>query len=507
MKPQKGISTTVVVIIVVIVVAILLGGYFSYRHFTNHTPNNTPASTASNVTLSDIDNATYTISGTQAQFTDGKFHPERDSTTSADQGLNAVISSYAFGDINGDGKGDAAVVIEYGMGARDARTDTLQIILSTNDKPETKSVTIPGRLGDALATGFSVISINSSGLISIQLATSSTTTTRTYHYVNDTLVESVSINQIPGWNTYDNFGIVFQYPNTKAWGYPQENIYGSNASITLGANNLNAFSVSVTPYANIVNGPQTFAQVVKNASTNNSSQNSNYVVTNITADGMQGKEISHTYTGSSAGPIYLYDAIFPFNGTSWIEFGSDSTFLTKDTFDKLLSTFKQDPNSIPKTDPKNSWLMYKGSQMQFEYPTTFNTDYASLSLQTIILGSGDSNIDTNGCYAAYEPNGQSATPTKIQNNGMTFCLTQGGDVGAGQAYYDYYYATNRNGIYYVIRYSVHTPNGCGAYENSPDINAPGNEKYKDCENFLSNDYNTVVVKSIQDSIATLTFTK
>jgi hypothetical protein len=65
--------------------------------------------------------------------------------------------------------------------------------------------------------------------------------------------------------------------------------------------------------------------------------------------------------------------------------------------------------------------------------------------------------------------------------------------------------TIRSGNAYTIDYLVQTSNGCGAYQNSSDPNSPGNTKYNECLNAHKN-FDTTVVKPIQDSIATFAFT-
>ena len=160
-----------------------------------------------NLTLSEINNATYDISGivvpsgTVVQFFNGSFQPEQNNALSS-QGLNSVINSSAFGDINQDGQGDAVVVTESGYGPRDARTDALQIVLNVKGKPEAKNVNVPLHNGEIGAAGptspyIRVISIDNSGLITLKLGIvpkglddfNYTLVTRNYYYQNGSLVE------------------------------------------------------------------------------------------------------------------------------------------------------------------------------------------------------------------------------------------------------------------------------------------------------------------------------
>jgi len=101
--------------------------------------------------------------------------------------------------------------------------------------------------------------------------------------------------------------------------------------------------------------------------------------------------------------------------------------------------------------------------------------------------------------------GKSSPSTALTVNGIKFCSTTSGGVGAGQLYTVYSYMTIRNGNAYTINYQVHSSNGCGVYQNSPDLNSPDNQKYNECLNAQSN-FGTTVVKPIQDSISTFTFT-
>ena len=82
-------------------------------------------------------------------------------------------------------------------------------------------------------------------------------------------------------------------------------------------------------------------------------------------------------------------------------------------------------------------------------------------------------------------------------NNVSFCLSTTSDHGAGQLYNSYYYTTLHNGNYITLTYVVHTSNGCGTYEG-------GN--FQDCNNFMNN-YSNLVEIPIQNSVATLKFTK
>jgi hypothetical protein len=82
-------------------------------------------------------------------------------------------------------------------------------------------------------------------------------------------------------------------------------------------------------------------------------------------------------------------------------------------------------------------------------------------------------------------------------NNIPFCLSTGGDVGAGQSYSSFAYTTHRNGEYITLEYTVHTSNGCGVFEGDPS--------YLFCE-YSGNNYDSIVTQPIQKSVGTLTFT-
>ena len=142
--------------------------------------------------------------------------------------------------------------------------------------------------------------------------------------------------------------------------------------------------------------------------------------------------------------------------------------------------------------------------MTFEYPEKFDTDYASFSIQTSVSAIDSSKLDKNGCYSTVGETGKPSPASLITVNGLKFCYSTSGDVGAGQLYNDYGYTTFRNGSAYTIDYVVHTSNGCGAYQDSADLNSPLNAKYVQCMAFKNN-YNGLVLAPIWQSISTFAF--
>jgi len=304
-----------------------------------------------------------------------------------------------------------------------------------------------------------------------------------------------------GWITYDNFGFKFQYPSS--WGNPQEIISKGSQQVNFTINpSVSLFSAGIQSFSNPATGQmETLDQMMSRYLANNKNISS---INDISANGIKGKEI---LTNSAIdGKLYFLEAIFPLNVQSYVDLSGDVTSISQNTFDKIASTFKLDNYSVVKTDSTTGMLIYKNPDITFEYPVKFNSDYISLSLQTMVLNSGDKNINSNGCYLAPQGYGQNLKPQFLTINNIKFCLTSGTDEGAGQAYNYYYYTTIANGKYYVVEYLVHSPNACGGYENSSDVNAPGNEKYKACKADESN-WNSIVIKPINDSIATFKFNK
>lgn len=154
--------------------------------------------------------------------------------------------------------------------------------------------------------------------------------------------------------------------------------------------------------------------------------------------------------------------------------------------------------------PGITWKTYNDSQtgISFQYPSDFGGYPASLQGQNgipqILVTPTGANIDEHGCYIDNSgPRGyMGGTPVAI--NSLSFCLSTGGDVGAGQSYRDYYYTTRRNGTYITLGYTIHTSNGCGVFKGDPN--------YVSCEYFFQN-FDNIVTKAIQKSAGSLTFAR
>ncbi len=306
----------------------------------------------------------------------------------------------------------------------------------------------------------------------------------------------------PKLNTYSNFGITFKYPIE--WGTPKESFYDNGfGSISFGdgSSNANSFSIIIqqdtNPEGTLIN--ETLDQMIARFNMNNK----NIHPVNISAGGVQGKEV--VYNSAVTKQPYHVDAFFPFQNNFYITLGADYQSVSQATFDSIISSFKLDNTTAIKLDSATGMAIYSNNGIRFEYPLKFTTDYASLNIQTSVQKVENTKLDSNGCYPGVDGNGTQTQTNVINVNGIKFCSTSSSDVGAGQLYTDYTYATIRNGNVYTVNYSVHTSNGCGAYKNSESINSPENKKYNECLNAQRN-FDTTVVKPIKDSISTFTFT-
>lgn len=175
---------------------------------------------------------------------------------------------------------------------------------------------------------------------------------------------------------------------------------------------------------------------------------------------------------------------------------------SKAVADQILSTFKYSKTTLPNESTGDALInfeRYTNTQtgISFQYPSKFNSNFAALNNDPkVIVTSNKTNIDANGCYSLQTGKGEAGKESQVTIHNIQFCLSQGGDVGAGQLYQDYYYTTFKNGNYITVGYTIHTPNGCGVYE--------GTSQYDSCEAFFKN-YDTFVLQPIQQSVATLKF--
>ncbi len=155
------------------------------------------------------------------------------------------------------------------------------------------------------------------------------------------------------------------------------------------------------------------------------------------------------------------------------------------------------------------WKTYRNEEygFEFKYPESLDTGYASFqnTPAAIVSKIGDKGLDKDGCYFGDEVEG-SPKFSRVTINSIPFCLVTGGGVGAGQRYDAHDYTTKHDDIYITLQYVVHTSNGCGVFMNSDDLNSSDNQRYNECLDFVKN-YDSLVLKPIQESVATLKFTK
>jgi hypothetical protein len=177
-----------------------------------------------------------------------------------------------------------------------------------------------------------------------------------------------------------------------------------------------------------------------------------------------------------------------FSGNAYVFSGSDVPSpeeLSKMT--SILSTLKF---TSPLADT-SGWKRYdSGRGFEFKYPTSLT----GVSLLPMKVFTTNNNIDGKGCYTL--PETILGSTSRVTINNVPFCLSTGGDAGAGQAGHYYYYATPKNGEYLVIGYALTTSNGCGAIMGEPG--------YPACVDFFEN-FDTLVVQKIRDSIGTFRF--
>lgn len=315
--------------------------------------------------------------------------------------------------------------------------------------------------------------------------------------------ENITTSPRSGLKTYDNFGIAFQYP--AEWGLLNETLNGNGLFTIFFDNNSSAqpFRVSIEQDMDLQGTVlhETLDQMITRFRRNDEYI---YQVKNISADGVQGREMF--FDSALTGQPYHVDAYFPFQNNFYISLGADYQSVSQTTLDSIISTVKWDSATAFRQDSATGMGIYGNNGIRFEYPVKFNTDFASLTVGTSVKNIDGSELDDNGCFPVTNDNGKPSPSNVFAVNGIKFCSTKSADVGAGQLYTDYIYTTHHNGNVYTIDYSVHTSNGCSVYENSPDPNASGNEKYKECLDFEKK-YDSIVTEPIHQSISTFRFTE
>ncbi len=336
-----------------------------------------------------------------------------------------------------------------------------------------------------------------------QVAVNATQTPTPTQTSTPTPSPSQTAQPIPvGSAQYDNLGIAFQYPS--AWEIPHETFYGSSGlgSIFFDSSVAQPFSVLIEQDTNpqgtgLMN--ETFDQMIARFKTNDKYI---YSVKDISVNGLNGKEL--VYLSAVTNQPYHVDAYFPFKNNSYVTLSADFQVVSQDTFDKIISTFKWDSSTGFRLDAATGMAVYKNNNIQFEYPEKFNTNFASLIVQTTVGNTDTTKMDVNGCYTTVGDMGMPISANILTVGGVKFCATKSTDIGAGQSNTTYSYTTFRSGNAYTISYLAETTNGCDVYKNSPDLSAANNLKYNQCQDFFKN-YDSLVMKPIQTSISTFKF--
>jgi len=157
----------------------------------------------SNLTLSDIENTTYTLASfPDAKFVNGKF---------SQGGVVASTSMYAFGDVNNDGSGDAVVVVSQVSGE-----ERLYVVLNTGGLAKSILVSSPPTTGIKITYKNPEIKNGQIIIKEIREAhgfdeTLSSSFERAYKFENNKLVNDIKRSD---WKTYSNSEFKFQlsYP-------------------------------------------------------------------------------------------------------------------------------------------------------------------------------------------------------------------------------------------------------------------------------------------------------
>jgi len=174
---------------------------------------------------------------------------------------------------------------------------------------------------------------------------------RTVNYTNSApSTQTTPTSSNANLNTYNNFGISFQYPNN--WGVPKESLYGNG----LGSISFDYDPSVAQPFAVLIQqdtNPQgtgllseTLDQMIARFRTNDKYI---YQVKNISAGGVEGRELF--YNSAVTGQPYHVEAYFPFQNNSYISLGADYQSVTQSTFDSIISTLKWDNTTAFKKDP------------------------------------------------------------------------------------------------------------------------------------------------------------
>jgi hypothetical protein len=305
------------------------------------------------------------------------------------------------------------------------------------------------------------------------------------------------------WSTYSNFGILFKYP--KAWGIPTETLSNNG----LGSLAFNRGSTMAQPLdfyiaqdialdgSGVIH--ETFDQMIARFRKNDEYI---YDVKNITADGVEGRELF--FKSAVTLEPYHVEAIFPFRDTYFVTLGGDFELVPLETFESIVASLNLHATSPSNSVSTSGTILYNNNGVEFQYPAKLAAKYALLRVNVSFDKEDQTKKDSNGCYSPEAgENGKSVTGAVKYINGIKFCVGQASDAGMGSLYTIYNYTTFRNGIAYNINYQADT-SSCAGYQNSPDLSSPENKTYNECMAERGNS-KTLVQKPIEDSIATFKF--
>ncbi len=150
------------------------------------------------------------------------------------------------------------------------------------------------------------------------------------------------------WKTFKNaqYGFEFNYPNSQQWDALKEETHAWSVIVSLG----DYFDVRTYP-DEIYGKTVTFRQIMDDYIAQIKKEGSNFTVENISVNGINGKEFYYNPIKSGV-QTNDFQAYFPIGDTSYVVFGAvqfpdEATFLTKDTFNKIISTFKLTGSANP----------------------------------------------------------------------------------------------------------------------------------------------------------------
>lgn len=180
---MKYIKENKITIAIVVIILIVLAAIIVYASRSYHS-----ASSFSDVTVEDINNAKYKVWGEDVTFVDGKY-----ATTDPQNLISSTIDFSAIGDVNRDGKRDALAVTTT---SRADSIDELHLLIKFGNIIATKPLDIPVGKGNSVRS-IKSLSIDSNGIINLTMdilepndphCCASIHATHQYRFLHDKLV-------------------------------------------------------------------------------------------------------------------------------------------------------------------------------------------------------------------------------------------------------------------------------------------------------------------------------